>query len=53
MLKTVSWNLVYDGVNLSVDYRKPFDVLAEYASCSEWRPQRDLNPCCQIENLES
>jgi hypothetical protein len=41
MLKTVGWNFVFDGVSLSVDYRKPFDVLADYAACPEWRPQRD------------
>jgi len=38
LVKTVCSNCTLNGEKLSVSLRKPFDIMAEMASCPNWRP---------------
>jgi len=38
ILKCVGSNFVFDGVNVTATYRKPFDILAERPSNDNWLP---------------
>ena len=39
ILKCVGSNFVFDGVNVTATYRKPFDILAERPSNENWLPE--------------
>ncbi len=53
MLRCVGSNFSFDGVIIKPTYRKPFDVLDDLTQRENWRPQRDLNPCCRRERAVS
>ncbi len=43
LLRVVLSNCATDGVSLSPEYRKPFDLICERAKAEEWRARRDSN----------
>ena len=46
-------NLRLNGKELKITYQKPFDMIFEHASRSDWYPQPDLNRCYRRERAVS
>ena len=44
LLRMILSNCATDGISLSPQYRKPFDVIFQRVKTEEWRARRDSNP---------
>ncbi len=53
MFDKILSNPVLDDTTVRYDLKSPFAVLCEMKSKSDWRPQRDSNPCLSLERAMS
>ena len=53
LIKTVLSNLKITDGKLDYELKEPFETIAKCADHSEWRPQRDSNPCFRRERAAS